>query len=366
MKLFTNQISSTLSYDNVLTIFIDGKTAATVEDGKQDFDFVCEVLEGMGYEISENEVDINPISKAERKYTYAQSSQISGQTGLIGYLRADFGQDGEDFFSSWNDHDRTLKTQEFKDEFDTILNDLRDGDGLLSGRTALAKYCYSHPETSMHTDRNEFGLRINTEKYSYLLRLTPNKGDYNLYCYCYLRERLDRHMKNAEKGICFIDPHYKEKFRLTDGDSVRIAYPDGTHRDRVCRYVDDYHLEVGSNLYHICEFAELMEESGKNVIPLRSDLPEMCYAVHVETGEVIIVKKPETGFYRTDIKTSGCEESKQIVDEANRNLGVTKAQAEAMYCGSLFGFHVPGADPKQYDSMGNMLKTSRTERDEAR
>ena len=366
MKLYTNQISSNLSYDKVLSIFVDGRLAATVEDGRQDFDFVCGVLEDMGYDISECNFEMEPISKAERKYTYSQSSQIAGQTGLIGYLRADFGQDGEDFFSSWNDQDRSLKTQEFKDEFDAILNDLRHGDGLLSGRTALAKYCYSHPEASMHTERNEFGLRINTEKYSYLLRLTPNKGDYNLYCYCYLKDRLDRHMKNAEKGIRFIDPHYKEKFRLTDGDSIRIVYPDGTHRDRVCRYVDDYHLEVGSNLYHICEFAELMEESGKNVIPLRSDLPEMCYAVHVETGEVIIVKKPETGFYKTDIKTSGREESEKLVEEANKNLGVTKAQAEAMYCGSLFGFHVPGADPKQYDSMGNILKSARTERDEAR
>ena len=37
---------------------------------------------------------------------------------------------------------------------------------------------------------------------------------------------------------------------------------------RTCRYIDDYHVEIGSNLYHICEFAEHMEYGGKlaNVI----------------------------------------------------------------------------------------------------
>ena len=29
--------------------------------------------------------------------------------------------------------------------------------------------------------------------------------------------------------------------------------------DRVCRYIDDCHVEIGSELYHICQFAEIME-----------------------------------------------------------------------------------------------------------
>ena len=38
--------------------------------------------------------------EAEDKYTFRQSSQISSQTGLIGYLRADMDTDGNGFFSS--------------------------------------------------------------------------------------------------------------------------------------------------------------------------------------------------------------------------------------------------------------------------
>ena len=32
---------------------------------------------------------LRPLTVPERKYTYAQSSQLQGQTGNIGYLRAD-------------------------------------------------------------------------------------------------------------------------------------------------------------------------------------------------------------------------------------------------------------------------------------
>ncbi len=62
------------------------------------------------------------------------------------------------------------------------------------------------------------------KKYAYLLRLNPDRGEYNLYCYCYRRDWLDQHLKDAEKGIRFIDSHYKELFRIPDGGKVKIHY----------------------------------------------------------------------------------------------------------------------------------------------
>ena len=67
----------------------------------------------------------------------------------------------------------------------------------------------------------------------------------------------------------FITPDYKEKFRITDGDKIRIVQPDGGSKDFTCRYIDDCHLEVGSSLYHICEFAEIMERNGSSVVPVK-------------------------------------------------------------------------------------------------
>ena len=32
--------------------------------------------------------------------------------------------------------------------------------------------------------------------------------------------------------------------------------------------------------------------------------------------------------------------------ELNKQIGVTAAQASAMHCGSMIGWHVPGADPR--------------------
>ena len=201
----------------------------------------------------------------EDKYSFRQSSQLSSQTGLIGYLRADMDTNGNGFFSNWTDYRRDLKTQEFKDEFDNVINTLREEGDILHNRTDLAKYCYSTPQSKMQTQDDYYGVRVDTEDYAYLLRLNPNKGEYNLYCYCYIKQWLDGHIEQARRGIRFIAPDYTEKFRIADGEKVRITRTDGSSFDEVCRYVDDYHLELGSGLYHICEFAEKMEQLGNTV-----------------------------------------------------------------------------------------------------
>lgn len=300
------------------------------------------------------------MTQAERKYTFKQSQQISMQTGLIGYLRADFGSTGKEFYSTWNDFRKNLKTDEFKKEFDAVINNFRFGDGnFLGGRSDMSKFCYAHPESRYADDRNHYGVRVDTEQYSHLMRLNPNRGEYNLYCYCYQREWLDNHLQNAEKGIRFIDPHYKELFTIPDGDKIRITSGDGTHYDRECRYIDDYHLEVGDNLYHICEFAERMEQNGNTVIPLRSSLPEQCYIYLPTTKEIGIVKKGENGYYRTDLVNGESVAMRELVDSMNSKLGVSKAQAEALKSGSMFGWKVPAADPKNYDDNGNPIKPKR-------
>lgn len=45
---------------------------------------------------------LRPLTVPERKYTYAQSSQLQGQTGNIGYLRGDFGSSGDQFYTTYN------------------------------------------------------------------------------------------------------------------------------------------------------------------------------------------------------------------------------------------------------------------------
>ncbi len=170
------------------------------------------------------------LPKEQRLYTYANSHQIFMQTGLIGYLRADMGTDGNGFFSRWFNFRKDLKTDEFKTEFDEIINDLRSE--LLQNRNAIRQYGREHPETAMEGNYcTEYGVRVNTQNYAYLLRMNPIKGDYNLYCYCYHRDWLDRHLQQAQKGIRFITPDYNTLFTLADGDKVRILDTQDNYED---------------------------------------------------------------------------------------------------------------------------------------
>lgn len=320
---------------------------------------------------------IRPMKQEEHNYSYSQSQQISMQTGFIGYLRADMGTDGNSFFSSWNEFRKDLKTDEFKKEFDSIINSLRDDEdhdspSFLKSRKHLRTFYYDHPEARFDEsetvkDMEYFGARVDTDKYAYLMRLTPRKGEYNMYCYCYRRDWLDSHLKKAQRGIRFIDSHYNEQFRIKDGEAITVKYKDGKSEDYTCRYIDDYHLEIGRNLYHICEWAEICERNGYTCEPIRSSLPDQCY-VYVQTEHKIgIVKKGETGYYKTDILESNNikshDEAKAFVDELNENLGVTKAQARAMMAGSMFGWHTPAADPKSYYDNGNPVKPKHKDRD---
>ena len=123
---------------------------------------------------------------------------------------------------------------------------------------------------------------------------------------------------------------------------------------------------TGSELFHICQFAEIMERNGNTVIPLRSSLPDKCYCVLPGSDEIIIVKKGETGYYRTDKYGHDREDALNIVAEINKSGGVTPAQAEAMLAGSMFGWGCPAADPKNYDEEGKPVPPKHRDRGDAR
>jgi hypothetical protein len=170
-------------------------------------------------------------------------------------------------------------------------------------------------------------------------------------------------MKRAEKGIRFITPHYKEKFRIADGDRVRLVMESGENREMTCRYIDDYHMEVtgqtGSTVYHICEFAEVWEQNGcTEMIPLRKSLPEKCFSFLESSGELIVIEKGKQGYSPTGIYPQDSD-VRAGVDAANEVNGVTKAQSAAMKAGSMFGWDKPAADPANYDDQGIPIRPGR-------
>lgn len=85
-----------------------------------------------------------------------------------------------------------------------------------------------------------------------------------------------------------------------------------------------------------------------------ADLPEKAFKDNPKNGQfnteapVIAFKKGENGYYPVFTDFTAAELN------AGQTPQVTKAQAEAMYMGSLFGWDVPAADPLNYDEEGNL------------
>ena len=78
---------------------------------------------------------------------------------------------------------------------------------------------------------------------------------------------MDKAKMNEPNEIRFIYPDYQEKFRIPDGDQIIVSYPTGDKKAFVCKYIDDYHVLIGHNAFHICEYAERLQRLGAHVYP---------------------------------------------------------------------------------------------------
>ena len=69
-----------------------------------------------------------------------------------------------------------------------------------------------------------------------------------------------------DHSIRFITSNYDELFRIPDGGNVKIDYPDRSFI-APCEYIDDYHTRIGGEVYHICQFAEILERGDGKASP---------------------------------------------------------------------------------------------------
>jgi len=80
----------------------------------------------------------------------------------------------------------------------------------------------------------------------------------------------------------------------------------------------------------------------------RRGLPPIAYADnrgnrYGDPAPVVAIKRGEPGYYPIH--------SLLTADELNALEGVTPAQREAMLSGSMFGWHLKGADPKLHEQL---------------
>lgn len=87
---------------------------------------------------------------------------------------------------------------------------------------------------------------------------------------------------------------------------------------------------------------------------MHKGLPEQCFGALPSTGELILIKRGEVGYYpqRPENAPWGAEN----IDHVNTQRGVTKAQRKAMEHGSLFGWENDLANPANYDENGDWIR----------
>lgn len=110
-------------------------------------------------------------------------------------------------------------------------------------------------------------------------------------------------------------------------------------------------VDGGAELYvHLWNSDDwsIMTEEECFAPKLAEGLPEMCFSTLLTTGDLICIKRGETGYYPSDWDTGDKERNVELADQLNEELGVTMWQRKAMEVGSMCGWDVPGADPSKY------------------
>lgn len=162
----------------------------------------------------------------------------------------------------------------------------------------------------------------------------------------------------SEKNtIRFIDAEYQTLFQIPDGANIVLSNDNGLQRIVPCKYIDEYHVQVGYDTYHIRQFAEVMEKSGIRYSPeIPQPLPDFCYSTLPSTGELILITKGKKGYQACSFSHAIREVNERAAAERNASNGITRQQEAAMLGGSLFGWSTPAARTSSYDLYGQPIK----------
>ena len=138
----------------------------------------------------------HPIETEKGIMLFSHNDRENIDNGCIGHLRGDFGRDGDEFWTSWFDHQAHLKSKDFRNELQTVVNKLREPKGLLSGFSEMNRNCVTGQRVE-----DSYGFRAESANYEYCLRCIPRRGDYNFYLYCYDKAVLRQQQRSKQQTV---------------------------------------------------------------------------------------------------------------------------------------------------------------------
>ena len=221
---------------------------------------------------------IRLMKPEEYNFAYTQKQEIMDDSACIGHLRVDLDSNGKGFYTTWDDHRPELNSPEFKQEFDDVINALREQEisgCFLKDRDSLKMFCNQFPEAKMTEDGREFGFRLDTDDYTYMMRLNPNRGEYAAYIYAYERDLLDFYLEPT------MEPEPLEKITVLVVEPGEIPYV-----KEIESQLEFLQSEVGGWIEAIYPYEDpvaiICNEDGKinRLRPNRAIISE-------ETGEII-------------------------------------------------------------------------------
>lgn len=202
-----------------------------------------------------------PLMVQERKYTFRSCTDIEVRSGLIGYETVNM----SDSFTEVNKQWTVVSSSTFS-EFEHDFSEIKAVIGLLfPNKESLRVYYNSNNSLAFSfAGVNYVGSIFMTDKFSYLVRIAPSKNELTIWCY--ISDRLKHHIKNALRGICFVNEKNEELATIPDGGAI-VLHPSKINSPITCRYIDPFTALIGAKVWKLNDLGAYLKNKGMLIIP---------------------------------------------------------------------------------------------------